>query len=267
MFFLSNFKKMIMKQELINQVKDQFELNIYETKVWLALLGKGIASAGEIAEISGVPRSRTYDVLESLEKRGFAIMKLGKPVKYIAVKPDIIIEKLKTNVQTSANERMESIKKLKDKTEYHELKQLYDVGIQPIKQEDISGSIKGKSTIYNHLKELLENAEKEVIICTSVQELNTKSRFFSVLFEKLKKKNIKIKIALSGEEKDIKKINNKFKIKAKKIEVDTRFFIADNEQVLFIISKSNQDEEIAVWLNTPFFCSTLGFMFEQALRE
>ena len=84
---------MLVKQELINKIKDYFDLNIYETKVWLALIGKGIASAGEIAQISGVPRSRTYDVLESLEKRGFAIIKLGKPVKYLGVKPNVIIEK------------------------------------------------------------------------------------------------------------------------------------------------------------------------------
>jgi len=60
---------MLVKSELIAKIKDYFELNIYETKVWLALLGKGSASAGEIATISGVPRSRTYDVLESLEKK------------------------------------------------------------------------------------------------------------------------------------------------------------------------------------------------------
>ena len=257
---------MIIKQELINQIKDHFDLNIYETKVWLALLGKGLASAGEVAEISGVPRSRTYDVLESLEKRGFAIMKLGKPVKYIAVKPTIIIEKLKSNTLKNANERIESISKLKDTNEYKELEQLYNVGIQPVKQEDISGSIKGKLTIYNHIKELLENAKKEVIICTSVQEIQGKSRFFSLVFDRLKKANIKIKIALSGEEKDIKKINNKFKIKAKQIDVDTRFFIADNEQVLFMISKTGlPEEEIAVWLNTPFFATSLGFMFNQAV--
>ena len=88
---------MIIKQELIQKIRDYFGLNIYETKVWLALLGKGVASAGEIAEISGVPRSRTYDVLESLEKRVFTISKLGKPAKYIAVKPGIILEKMKTN--------------------------------------------------------------------------------------------------------------------------------------------------------------------------
>src|SRR3989338_1442181 len=97
---------MIIKQEFIRQIKDFFNLNIYETKVWLALLGKGIASAGEVTEISGVPRSRTYDVLEGLEKRGFAIMKLGKPVKYIAVKPRAIIEKLKNNVKSDAEERV-----------------------------------------------------------------------------------------------------------------------------------------------------------------
>ena len=54
---------MILKSELIKKIKGYFDLNIYETKVWLALLQKGISSAGEIAEISGVPRSRTYDVL------------------------------------------------------------------------------------------------------------------------------------------------------------------------------------------------------------
>jgi len=258
---------MIIKHELVLQIKDHFNLNIYETKVWLALLGKGVASAGEIAEISGVPRSRTYDVLESLEKRGFALMKLGKPVKYIAVKPNIIIEKLKTNTLKNADEKIKTISKLKDTTEYKELEQLYNVGIKPVKQEDISGSVRGKSTIYNHIKELLENAKKEIIICTSTSEILNKSRFFSLLLDRLKKANIKMKIALSGDERDVKKINNKFKINAKQIDVDTKFFIADNEQVLFMISKSTMpDEEIAVWLNTPFFTSTLSFMFDQAVK-
>ena len=255
----------MIKQELIDKIKYNFNLNIYETKVWLALLGKGIASAGEIAELSGVPRSRTYDVLESLEKRGFALMKLGKPVKYIAVKPDTIIEKLKTNTLNKANEKIDSIKKLKNTSEYGELKELYTVGIHPIRQEEISGAIRGKSAIYNHVKELMGNAEKEAIICTSVYELQNKPRFFTTLFKNLEKDNIKVQIALSGDEKEINKANKKFKIKAKKIDVDTRFFIVDNKEILFIISNS-EDEEIAIWLNTPFFTSTLAFMFEQALK-
>lgn len=256
---------MIIKQELVKQIKDYFGLNIYETKVWLALLGKGVASAGEIAEISEVPRSRTYDVLESLEKQGFAIIKLGKPVKYIAVKPNIILEKLKTNAIRHADEKVKTLSKLKDTNEYTELEQLYTVGIQPVRHEDVSGAIKGKSTIYNHIKEVLENAKKDVIICTSVDELKNKSRFFSSILERLAKNGIKIKLALSGDEREIKKISNKYKIKIKKIDIDTKFFIADNDQVLFIISKNNSpDEELAVWLNTSFFASALAFLFERA---
>jgi len=258
---------MIIKPELVNQIKEYFGLNIYETKVWLALLGKGIASAGEIAEISRVPRSRTYDVLESLEKQGFAVMKLGKPVKYIAVKPKIIIEKLKTNAERDAQEKIKSLLKLRETSEYTELEELYNVGIKPVRHEDISGAVKGRLTIYNHIKELLENAKKEVIICTSAAEVQSKSRFFSSLFDRLKKANITMKIALSGDEKEVKKICNKFKIKVALINIDAKFFIADNDQVLFLISKGTApDEEIAVWLNTPFFSQALSFMFNQAVK-
>jgi len=258
---------MIINQELVKQIKDYFGLNIYETKVWLALLGKGVASAGEIAEISRVPRSRTYDVLESLEKQGFAMMRLGKPVRYIAVKPNVIIEKLKTNTIRDADEKIKTLLKLRETKEYSELEELYTVGIKPVRHEDITSAIKGKSLIYNHLKELLENSKKEVLICTSVSEIQSKSRFFSAIFDRLNSANIKIKIALSGDEKDIKKINTKFRIKAKLMNIDSRFFIADNEQVLFIISKgASPDEEIAVWLNAPFFTSALSFMFEQAVK-
>lgn len=258
---------MIIKPELITRVKEYFNLNIYETKVWVALLSKGVSSAGEIAENSGVPRSRTYDVLESLEKRGFAIIKLGKPVKYIAVKPTIIIEKLKTNTQIHAEEKIKTLLELKKTKEYKELEQLYNVGIDPVRHEDVSGAIKGKSTIYNHIKEVLESAKEKIIICTSVEEMQNKSRFFSAVFDRLNKANIKIDVALLGEEKDIKKINSKFKIKAKKIDIDSKFFIVDNDQVLFSISKNSApEEEIAIWLNTPFFASTLAFLFEQATR-
>ena len=259
---------MIVKTELVKQIKEYFNLNIYETKVWLALLGKGVASAGEIAEVSEVPRSRTYDVLESLEKRGFAMMKLGKPVKYIAIKPNVIIEKLKTNAMSNADEKLKALSKLKATQEYSELEQLYNVGIKPVKHEDLLGSIKGKATIYNHIKEVLENAQKEVIICTNANEITSKPRFYAAIFERLQKANVKIKVALSGLEKEVKKINTKFKINAKHIEISTRFYIADGEQVLFLISKGDSlDEEVGVWLNTPFFTSALVFMFDQAVKR
>jgi len=259
---------MIIKQELVKQIKEHFSLNIYETKVWLALLGKGIASAGEIAELSGVPRSRTYDVLESLEKEGFAIAKLGKPVKYIAVKPTTVIEKIKSNTLRKANENVSMLSNLKETKEYMELEQLYKTGIEPVKHSNLSGAVKGKANVFNQLKDLLESSKVEVIICTSVSEINDKSRIFSSLFSNLSKKKVALRIALSGDEQEIKKINAKFKIDAKKIELNSRFFISDKEQVLFMLSQNQKDEdELGIWINSQYFVNALSFLFEQALKN
>jgi len=255
---------MIIKTELIKKIRDYFDLNIYETKVWLALLGKGVASAGEIAEMSGVPRSRTYDVLESLEKRGFAISKLGKPAKYIAVKPNIILEKMKVNAMRDAEEKVSVLGKLKETSEYGELESLYTTGIQPVRHEEISGAIKGKSTIYSHMKEILENAKKEVIICTSTRDFSDKLRLFGNMISRLQKANIKVKIALSGQDAEIKKLATKTKVKIKKIDINSKFFIVDQEQVLFMLSEGTvADEEIAIWLNTKFFTGALAYLFNQ----
>lgn len=257
---------MIVKPELVKQIKEYFNLNIYETKVWLALLSKGIASAGEIAELSGVPRSRTYDVLESLEKDGFAIAKLGKPVKYIAVSPTTVVEKLKSNTLKKASDDVSMLSNLKETKEYAELKELYDTGIEPVKHNNVSGAIKGKSNIFNHLKELIDAAKKEVIICTSVSEINEKSRIFSSLFSNVNSKKISLKIALSGEESDIKKINNKFKINAKKLDVNSRFFMVDKEQILFMLSQNTakDDDDLGVWINSGFFVNSMAYLFEKS---
>src|SRR3989344_2056008 len=57
--------KMIVKEDFLRKLKGAFDLNIYEAKIWAALLSKGVSSAGELADIGEVPRSRSYDVLET----------------------------------------------------------------------------------------------------------------------------------------------------------------------------------------------------------
>jgi len=258
---------MILAQELVNRIKDHFDLNLYETKVWLALLSKGVASVGEVAAISRVPRSRTYDVLESLEKKGFAIIRMGKPVKYLGVKPQIILERIKTDIRKVAEERVNDLTKIKETEEFVKLEELYKQGINPVKREDISASLRGKSNISNFLKEIIKNAEKEVIICTNVEEIKSKAKLFSQTISILKDSNIKIKIALSGDTKSIKEIEDKLQIKVKRIEIDAKFFIIDRKEILFYISKDGSGEDIAVWLNSDFFAGAFSSLFESAIGE
>ncbi len=257
---------MLYKQELINKIKDYFNLNVYETKIWLALLGKGVASAGEIASISGVPRSRTYDVLEGLEKKGFVIVKLEKPIKYLGVKPQVIIEKLKNNVKKEAEERVVELSKIKSTNEFLSLEELYNEGISSIKRENISAALKGKSNITNHLREILQNAEREVIICTNANEMLSKIRLFKQTLSKLEKNGINVKIALSGDENTIKTLSEQFGIKSKKVDIDAKFFIVDRKEVLFYISKGIRENDMAIWLNSDFFSEAFAALFEKAMK-
>ena len=92
---------MIVQKDFLNRLKD-FGLNSYESKLWIALLSRGVSTAGELSDISNVPRSRAYDVLESLEKKGFIIVKVGKPIKYLAVTPTEVVERVKKKVVEDA---------------------------------------------------------------------------------------------------------------------------------------------------------------------
>lgn len=258
---------MIIKPELVKRIKDYFNLNIYEAKVWLALLSKGIASAREVADLSGVPRSRTYDVLESLEKRGFAITKIGKPVRYISVKPTEIIEKMKSLVMQDAKDRVLSLSNLRSTSEYTELEQLHNSGIAPIKSHDITGSLKGRSNIMTRLRELLENAKNEVIICTSVSDFEDKGRVLIPALEKLNKDNVRVKLSLSGDAEKIKKLSSKHNLKAKQIDSTARFFIADKKETFFMVTPENSDEEMGVWLQSPFFTSSMAQIINYSMKN
>jgi HTH-type transcriptional regulator, sugar sensing transcriptional regulator len=260
---------MIVKPELIKKLKGYFDLNIYETKVWLALLSKGISSAGEIAEISSVPRSRTYDVLESLEKRGFVIQKLGKPVKYIAVKPEIVIQKLKNNTTQEAEEKINTLSTLKDTSEYKELQELHKTGIEPIKNHELSTSIKGRSNLYLQMKSVMDTASRTIHLSSSAFELMKKQKMFKDTFTKLKKRNVDIMVMIGDDESEAKKLSKKLGVKIKSKPINARFVIVDKSELIFTIKPTSvhEDFDYGVWINSPFFTSSLAYMFEIAWKD
>src|SRR5512137_659595 len=104
---------MLVQKDFLKKIKD-FGLNSYESKIWTALLSRGVSTAGELSDIANVPRSRSYDVLESLEKKGFVIMKIGKPIKYIAVPPKEVVERVKKRINEDASFRQKMIDEIKN---------------------------------------------------------------------------------------------------------------------------------------------------------
>ncbi|MBU0614511.1 MAG: hypothetical protein KJ601_00295, partial [Nanoarchaeota archaeon] len=153
---------MIAQTELLEKIKIDFRLNVYEVKIWTSLLSRGIATAGELADISGVPRSRCYDVLESLEKKGFIIMKVGKPIKYIAVNPEEIIGRVKKSITTDVEMQVGLMEKLKETNVFKELELLHKTGIKHVDPSEITNSFVGRDNIYAFLRQMMKNAKKSI---------------------------------------------------------------------------------------------------------
>ena len=258
---------MIVQDHFLKKLRAAFDLNIYEVKIWTALLSRGVASAGELSEIGNVPRSRAYDVLESLEKKGFIIMKLGKPIKYLAVKPEEILKRVKTSIQIEADAKLKSIDQVKEEGVFKDLDLLFKQGVEHIDHASLSGSIKGRDNIYLHISSLLQDAEKNVIIVTSAEEFLRKLQTLKLRFKKLGAKGVKIRVAIPKMTEDIKKelkeLANVFQIKIIP-NLNSRFVIVDGKDVLFM---TNDDKNIhesydaAIWVNTPYFAKSLETMF------
>lgn len=245
---------MLIKPELINQIK-HLGLNSYESKIWIALLSKGVATAGELSDISNVPRSRTYDVLESLEKKGFIIVKIGKPIKYIAVKPEDVLERVKEKTKQDLQLQIDMINKLKDSEMINELTTLHNNKINHINPDELTNAIKGRSTIQNYISSLIRNANKSIrVISTSDAPLKK----LSSLKKAFQDKNLKIDIF--AQFNDIKYLNElKKKANVKNINLNMRVIIIDDEDILFYLTKENCDSnyETAIHAKSPLFAKTI----------
>jgi len=257
---------MIVQEQFLKKLRAIFDLNIYEVKVWAALLSRGSASAGELADISGVPRSRSYDVLESLEKKSFVVMKLGKPIKYLAIQPEEIVKRSKRKVEDRAKEDVENLDKVKGTELFNELNLLYKQGIDKVDPTEMAGMLKGRKGIYDHMKSVIADAKESLTIVTTSEGLARKSESLRSALKKASARGVKIRIAASSLPKSGLPVELKDIAEVKSLEQATnaRFMIADSKDVVFMISNDadvHENYDMAIWVSTPFFATALEKMF------
>ena len=255
---------MDLEAEFLNKLKD-FGLNTYESKLWTALLSRGISTAGELSDIAGVPRSRSYDVLESLEKKGFIIMKIGKPIKYITISPSEVLERVKKKIRDDSDNQLKVLNVIKESNILQELNLLHNQGVEVIDPTELSGSIKGRNNLYNHLESMIKNAEKSIVIMTTASGIIRKAEVLKNALEKAKRKGVKIKIAAPITKETIKSIQELSKYaEIKNTKERARFCVIDSKEVAFMLlddEKVHSSYDCCVWVNTRLFAKTLENFF------
>jgi len=262
---------MIVKEEFLSKLRRYFSLNLYEVKIWAALLSRGVSTAGELSDIANVPRSRSYDVLESLEKKGFVIMKLGKPIKYIAVPPTEVLERVKKNMRDYAEEKVKRLEDLKNTEVLKELTTLHTQGVELVEPADLSGSLRGRHNLYNHLELTIRNAEESVTIMTTTQGLIRKIEGLKPTFDKLKKRGVKIRIAAPITKEAMSAVKDLGSVaELRNTESKARFAIVDGKEIIFMVLDDQEVHptyDVGIWVTTPFFAGAVENLFDVAWKN
>lgn len=230
-------------------------LNSYEVKLWVALLSRGTPTAGELSNISGVPKSRSYDVLKSLEEKGFVAAKAGKPIRYSASPPQEVVGKVKQRIQFNANDEIKNLVNLNSSRVANELVLLYERGAEILKSEYTTSSLQGKHNIYNHLESIIKYASKSILIFTTQNEFVELVSRLKPVFEKLKSKGVKARI-LTQINNSTRKYVNELKnfVEIRHSNDKSRFYIVDGKEMVFMVMDETQvhpSYDVAVWVNSP----------------
>jgi len=263
---------MIVKEEFLNKLRRAFSLNLYEARIWTALLSRGVSTAGELSDIGNVPRSRAYDILESLEKKGFVVMKLGKPIKYLTVEPKEVVERVKKGVRRDSDDRVKRLEELKGSDVLKELDSLHKEGIEFVEPSDLSGAIRGRHNVYTHLETMIKGAQKNITIVTTAKGLLRKMEALKPELERLYKKGIKIRVAapITKESMDAAKELSKIADVRHLEDVNARFAIVDDRNLMFMAMDDktvHPTYDIGVWINTPYFANALNNLFNETWKN
>lgn len=129
-------------------------LTEYESRAYLFLIGKGATTASRISENTDVPYSKIYEVLNSLDKKGWLETKSGRPKRYYPKSPAEALEATRLRIQNTMNTWRRSV--------LDELQPLYDK--REIREKPDVWILRGEFDTIAKLKDVIGNAEDELMI-------------------------------------------------------------------------------------------------------
>jgi sugar-specific transcriptional regulator TrmB len=258
---------MMAENQIINKLND-FGLNLYESKIWVALLSRGLSTAGELSDISNVPRSRSYDVLESLRQKGFIEIRNARPMKYAAVPPSIVLDRIKSGVQASMKEHITSIESIKNTSLFGELQSLNTQGVELTDPSDMNCVLRDRESAHAHIALLLKKAKISVRMSLTKEFLGESQDLLLPIFKEASANSISLQILLPKTDKESTSEIRKFAdVRYTKNSI-SRFVVIDNKEVIMmLLGKAHPNYDVGVWVNTDFFASALSALFQSLWNQ
>ncbi len=244
--------------DVLNSLR-RLGLNQYEAKAYFALCTTGANTAGEISERAELPRPRVYDVLSSLQDKGFVAVQQGRPVKYRSLDIGEAVRILK---KQKASFLQDEIKKIDELSIDLSSKISSSVPQTKYGVEDNVWTLKGRESIYSKLASMIADSKKHVILAAAGDSLSRKLGEHGKLLEKAKNRGVKISVLSTLKHPLAQKLGRQFNT-----DLPSRLVVADDQAMLFLTPHETQaEDEVGLWLNSPHIAETLkGLVEKQSL--
>lgn len=212
--------------------------NVYEAKVYIEMLKQDHPlTAYEIGKLSGVPRSKVYEVVDRLFKKDILVQTDNSPKKYLAVSPDEVFSKIESVFNAS-------LEFVKDELNNLNAGETVDYILHLI----------GKESIIKKSREMIDNAAESILIALCPNMLKE-------LEEELRgaeKRNIDINIVYYGDDKI--PFKNVYTHKLNQPDIKNWLSIlldADFKEVLAGTASMNSVEGHGIWTRNAYMNNVL----------
>jgi HTH-type transcriptional regulator, sugar sensing transcriptional regulator len=213
----------------------------YEIKSYICLLEFGPMTASELSKKSSVPYSKIYDVLNSLEEKGWIESNSSRPQKFFPKSPHTAIETTKmlidNRLKTSENLLVGELSPVYERTGVKERPEIWVV--------------RGLYNIATKVMEIIETCQEELLV--AIPEISENiARTVQPALRLLSEKGVKITVLVSGMTNSdiVRAISRVADVRVK----DSMFgggVIGDTSQVMILLgdakSRLGNPEPIAIW--------------------
>ena len=215
----------------------EFGLTDYEIRSYTSLLEIGPSTASELSEASTVPYSKIYEVLGSLEKKGWIEMEHGRPSKYYPKPPSVAMEITKSQLENSLRTNEALI--------LGELQPIYER--KGVRERPDIWIVRGDLNVLSKIRETIEHVQKEVL--ASVPTIpDSVANMLIPLIKSVAERGVRVQVMT------MKKPANETMSKLMKYcEVRSREqmfgggIIADGREVILILSQEDETMGLAIW--------------------
>jgi len=215
----------------------EFGLTDYEIRSYTSLLEIGPATASELSESSSVPYSKIYEVLGSLEKKGWIESEHGRPSKYYPKPPSVAMEITRSHLENSLRTNGALI--------LGELQPLYEK--KGVRERPDIWIVRGKFNVLAKLREAVEHVQKEILASVPLLP-DSVAELLIPLVRSVAERGVKIRImTMQGRASEaMSKLATYCEIRSRE-QMFGGGIIADGKEVILLLGQEEEAINLAIW--------------------